>query len=250
MENQEFIRPYPFVINIENKTNKIIENVPIFFSASVLGKKFNSDNNLEENGLIISSTEKVSYKQILDFIVENPINVKVTSIESDLEENIKNSFKYNYKGANGHFFGNHLIMLSDNDYSINSQLKTNYRIDCFTSLILTQIQPNSKIQLKFFSPKQEEGRQFFDVFEVQQYLDILIKRDKRESLKILDVLNEEIIRQRQAFLNGLPLFEDLEVRLKRQENLNWFCSGMGASYQIVNRLISNGGVFYKDDFLI
>jgi hypothetical protein len=74
--------------------------------------------------------------------------------------------------------------------------------------------------------------------------------ENQENLKVLEVLIEELIRQRQAFLNGVPLYDDLERREQEQKNVNRFCDGMGASINIANALLANGGFFHKDDFLI
>lgn len=83
--------------------------------------------------------------------------------------------------------------------------------------------------------------------------------EKQENLKNLEVsevsevlklLIEELIRQRQQMLNGVPLYDDLERREQEQKNVNRFCDGMGHSIFIANRLLSNGGFFDKDDFFI
>lgn len=45
----------PYVVNIENTTDKIIENVSLFFGNSQNELAFNSKGSYVENGLIISS---------------------------------------------------------------------------------------------------------------------------------------------------------------------------------------------------
>jgi hypothetical protein len=74
--------------------------------------------------------------------------------------------------------------------------------------------------------------------------------ENQENLKVLEVLIEELIRQRQLILNGVPLYDDLKRREQEQKNVNRFCDGIGISICIANRLLENGGFFDKDDFLI
>jgi hypothetical protein len=67
---------------------------------------------------------------------------------------------------------------------------------------------------------------------------------------VLEVLIEELIRQRQMFLNSVPLYDDLDRREQEQKIINRFCDGMGASINIANTLLANRGFFNEDDFLI
>lgn len=73
--------------------------------------------------------------------------------------------------------------------------------------------------------------------------------EKLENLKVLEVLIEELIRQRQVYLGGAPLDDNLEIRLQKQNNVNRFCDGMAEAIHISRTLLSNGGLFNKDDFL-
>jgi hypothetical protein len=43
---------------------------------------------------------------------------------------------------------------------------------------------------------------------------------KKQNLKVLEVLIEELIRQRQMFLNSVPLYDDLDRREQEQKIIN------------------------------
>jgi len=163
----------PYVINIENSTNNLIEKITIFFSYSSLNKKFNTDGNLEENGLIISSIKDVSYKQVLEHFYQHNIRIGLTIISSKTEENNKNSLKYKYYGTNSHSFSKNLIFLSRN-YLVNSENSQPYVVDGSVALILNSIQPNSKLTLNFYPKDMEECN---DVLIIQNTVDKLINRE-------------------------------------------------------------------------
>jgi hypothetical protein len=93
MEKEELILRQPYIVNIENPTDNLVEKITIFFSYSALNEKFNSVGDLEKNGLIISSIKDVSYKQILEHFCSSKIRIGLTKITSETENNNRN-WKY------------------------------------------------------------------------------------------------------------------------------------------------------------
>jgi hypothetical protein len=163
----------PYVINISNTTNEAINFVNLFFSASTLNEKFNSEGNLEKNGLVISSLKNVSYKQILEHFFLNKVRIGLTTITSENEKNNRNYIKYKFKGTNGHSFSKTLIFLSEN-FSTDSQFFNEYVLDGFVALKLNCIEANSKLTLRFF-PLSEEV--FSYSLAVENSIDKLVNRD-------------------------------------------------------------------------
>ena len=173
MEKETNILRQPYVIHIENTNNEEINNISIFFSYSSLNKKFNSDGNLEENGLIISSIKHVSYKQILEHLYSSKIRIGLTSITSETEKNNRNSIKYKYYGTNGHRFSKTLVLLNET-YLIDSENSQPYVIDGSVALVLGSIQPNSKLTLRFYPRDMEECN---DSLVIENNVDKLINRE-------------------------------------------------------------------------
>ena len=63
--NDEIMTSLPYVVNIENTTDKIIENVSLFFGNNQNELSFDKKGNYVANGLIISSgIPNVTYKHI------------------------------------------------------------------------------------------------------------------------------------------------------------------------------------------
>lgn len=163
----------PYVVNVENPTNELVEYVTLFFSYSVLNEKFNSVGDLEKNGLIISSIKDISYKQILEHSYSNKIRIGLTTITSENEENNRNYIKYKYYGTNGHSFSKILILLSKN-FLINSENSDEYIVDGSVALVLQSIQPNSKLTLRFYPRDMEECN---NSLVIQTTVDKLINRE-------------------------------------------------------------------------
>jgi hypothetical protein len=163
----------PYVLNIENPTDNLVEKITIFFSYSALNEKFNSVGDLEKNGLIISSIKDVSYKQILEHFYQHNVRIGLTIITSETEDNNRNSIQYKYYGTNGHFFSKTLILLSE-DFSINSENSQPYVVDGSVALILNSIEPNSKLTLSFYPKDMEECN---DSLVIQNTVDKLINRE-------------------------------------------------------------------------
>lgn len=173
MEKELLQLKQPYVINIENPTSNLVENITIFFSYSTLNEKFNSVGDLEKNGLIISSIKDVSYKQILEHFCSSKIRIGLTKITSETENNNRNWIKYKYFGTNGHRFSKILVLLSNN-YLIDSENSQPYVVDGSVALILDSIEPNSKLTLSFYPKDMEECN---DVLIIQNTVDKLINRE-------------------------------------------------------------------------
>jgi hypothetical protein len=173
MKKESVILRQPYIVNIENPTDNLIEKITVFFSYSSLNEKFNTDCNLEKNGLIISSTKHGSYKQILEHLCSSKIRIGLTTITSKTEKNNRNSIKYKYFGTNGHRFSKILVLLSNN-YLIDSENSQHYVVDGSVALILNSIEPNSKLTLSFYPKDMEECN---DTLIIENTVDKLINRE-------------------------------------------------------------------------
>ena len=167
------ITKQPYVVNIENSTNNKIENITLFFSNSSLNEKFNSIENLEKKGLIMSSIKDVSYKDLLLHFYKNKIRIGLTTITSKTEGNNRNFLNYKYYGTNGHFFCKTLTLLSE-DFLSNSKNLQPYVIEGMVALVLNSIEPNSKLTLSFYSKDIGECN---DSLVIQNTIDKLINRE-------------------------------------------------------------------------
>jgi hypothetical protein len=150
MENNQ-----PYSIVIENKTDKIIENVKLFDVENVLKNGiFNNDNNLTENGVEITmDSSGMAYRECLYQFLYRPFvcelfflsskeiefynSVNSVIIQKINDENIYNDFEIECKKIGG----------------FQLKFNTEFNVNKFNKIIIPEIPPYSKIKCVFYPTK-------------------------------------------------------------------------------------------------
>lgn len=151
--NDEIMTSLPYVVNIENTTDKIIENVSLFFGNNQNELAFNSEGNYVENGLIISSgVPQVTYNHIVKNFITNKFNIGLTYIQSVTENQVLEKFTYKHQNSNGVFHGR-VITPTIDPYQQQTNivcLKTEYTLDGDTEIILHKVHPKTIVRMYFY----------------------------------------------------------------------------------------------------
>jgi len=147
----------PYCINIENKTDKIIENFKLFDIENVLKNGiFNDENNLIENGVEINIPfSGIGYRECLYQFLYRPFlcelfflsskeiefynSVNSVIIEQINDKNIYNDFEIQSKkmGMGG----------------FQLKFNTEFNVNKYIKIIIPKIPPHSKIQCVFYPTK-------------------------------------------------------------------------------------------------
>jgi hypothetical protein len=154
----------PFTIEVANNTDEIKKDVSLFGSFFNIrpdeNNYFNKENSFVTNDVLISSlTPNVSYSEILYYIMNNSVDVKFSYIRS-LEGNksqITEQFKIRTKDATGNL-AQKTILPSIDPYQQQSDVLSNnekFRIDGFTELVISELQPKTTVIYQFY-PEYEE----------------------------------------------------------------------------------------------
>ena len=151
--NDEIMTSLPYVVNIENTTDKIIENVSLFFGNNQNELSFDKKGNYVANGLIISSgIPNVTYKHIVKNFITNKFNIGLTYIQSVTENQVLEKFTYNHQNSNGVFYGR-VITPTIDPYQEQTNivcLKTEYTLDGDTEIILHKVHPKTIVRMYFY----------------------------------------------------------------------------------------------------
>ena len=154
--NDEIMTSLPYIINIENTTNKIIENVSLFFGNSQNELAFNSFGNYVENGLIISSgVPNVTYNHIVKNFVTNKFNTGLTYIQSETQNQVLEKFTYKHQNSNGVYHGR-VITPTIDPYQQQTNIvavKTEYTLDGDAEIILHKVHPKTIVRMYFYPTK-------------------------------------------------------------------------------------------------
>ena len=143
----------PYIVNIENTTDKIIENVSLFFGNSQNEYAFDKKGNYVANGLIISSgVPQVTYNHIVKNFINNKFNIGLTYIQSVTENQVLEKFTYKHQNSNGVFHGR-VITPTIDPYQQQTNIvavKTEYTLDGDTEIILHRIHPKTIVRMYFY----------------------------------------------------------------------------------------------------
>ena len=154
----------PFTIEVANYTEEVKKDVSIFGSFSKISRSensyFNKDNSLVCNDVLISSlTPNISYAEILYYIANNPVNIGLNYIRSlsGNKSQISSEFKIRTKDATGNVAQRTILPTVDPYQNQNDVLSNNekFRIDGFTELIISELQPKTTVIYQFY-PEDEE----------------------------------------------------------------------------------------------
>jgi hypothetical protein len=151
--NNEIITSQPYIVNIENTTDKIIENISLFFGNSQNDLVFDKKGNYVANGLIISSgIPNVTYKHIVKNFITNKFKIGLTYIQSATANQVLEKFTYKYQNSNGVFHGR-VITPTIDPYQQQTNivcLKTEYTLDGDTEIILHKVHPKTIVRMYFY----------------------------------------------------------------------------------------------------
>jgi hypothetical protein len=151
--NDEIMTSQPYIVNIENTTDKIIENVSLFFGNSQNELLFDKKGNYVANGLIISSgVPNVTYNHIVKNFITNKFNIGLTYIQSVSVNQVLEKFTYKHQNSNGVFHGR-VITPTIDPYQQQTNIvavKTKYTLDGDTEIILHKIQPKTIVRMYFY----------------------------------------------------------------------------------------------------
>lgn len=143
----------PYIVIIENTTNKIIKNVSLFFGNSQNELAFNSEGNYVANGLIISSgVPDVTYNHIVKNFIINKFNIGLTYIQCVNANQILEKFTYKHQNPNGVFHGR-VITPTIDPYQQQTNIvavKTEYTLDGDTEIILHKVHPKTIVRMYFY----------------------------------------------------------------------------------------------------
>ena len=151
--NDEIITSQPYIVNIENTTDKIIENISLFFGNSQNDLVFDKKGNYVANGLIISSgIPNVTYKHIVKNFITNKFKIGLTYIQSVTENQVLEKFTYKHQNSNGVFHGR-VITPTIDPYQQQTNIvavKTEYTLDGDTEIILHKVHPKTIVRMYFY----------------------------------------------------------------------------------------------------
>lgn len=143
----------PYIVIIENTTNKIIENVSLFFGNSQNELAFNSEGNYVENGLIISSgVPQVTYNHIVKNFITNKFNIGLTYIQSANVNQVLQKFTYKHQNSNGVFHGR-VITPTIDPYQHQTNIvaiQAEYTLNGDTEIILHKVHPKTIVRMYFY----------------------------------------------------------------------------------------------------
>ena len=143
----------PYIVIIENTTNKIIENVSLFFGNSQNELAFNSKGSYVENGLIISSgLPDVTYNHIVKNFITNKCNIALTYIVCENEEQILEIIRVKTQSANGNLCSIDIVPVIE-DLQIHKNIvaiKRNYILDGDTAIVIRNVYPKTIVRMYFY----------------------------------------------------------------------------------------------------
>jgi hypothetical protein len=142
----------PYSIFVENKTDKIIENINLFDIDNVLKNGiFNDKNNLIENGVEINmGSSFMGYRECLYQFLYSPFICELFFLNSKETEF--------YNSVNSVM----IEQINDDNININSKIQckkiggsslkfnTEFNVNKYLKIIIPKIHPNSKIQCLFY----------------------------------------------------------------------------------------------------
>lgn len=147
------ISQMPYIVNVENTTNKSIEDVVLFFGNSQNELEFDKKGSYVANGLIISSgVPNVTYNHIVKNVITNKCNIKFTYIQSENNNQIVEELSIKIQDANGTCYTKTLSPKIDPYQQQNNivAIKEDYTLDGNTAIILHQVHPKTILKMYFY----------------------------------------------------------------------------------------------------
>lgn len=159
----------PFIVTVNNTSDEIKKNFEIFGSCEYIDNSgFDSDGNLilMHDVVISSGIANISYKDILWSLMNKPILVGITYIQSVNSYQIKENILLIKKEITGNSSGKFFAPFIDPYQMQNNILaiKNLYEIDGFTKLIIDNIAPKTSVTFHFYSFIEHEKPNLFEKF--------------------------------------------------------------------------------------
>jgi hypothetical protein len=155
-ESNEIITSQPYIVKIENTTDTIIENIPLFFANNQNQLLYTEKGDYKINGLIISSgISNVSYRQISNQLAIEKITVGLTYINSENNHQVLEKFSIEQNDANGNFSCK-VISPTVDPFQSQSKivaLKEKFSLDGNTSIVLHKVHPRTVLMIYFYPSK-------------------------------------------------------------------------------------------------
>lgn len=150
MENNQ-----PYFIIIENKTDKIIENIKLFDIENVLKNGvFNNENNLTENGIEIKmNTLGVGYRECLYQFLYRPFFCELfflSSKEKEFYNSVNSVIIQQINDNNGY---DDLKIKNEKLDEFHLKFNAEFIVNKYVKIIIPKILPYSKIQCVFYPTK-------------------------------------------------------------------------------------------------
>lgn len=147
------LTPMPFIVKIENATEKEAENVCLFFANNQLDSTYTSKGSLVKNGLIITSgIPNVTYNHIVKSTITKKIEVGLTYIVSENQRQVIEKFTIKGQSVNGMSFEK-VVTPTKDPYQQQTNIvavKEDYFIDSDTAIIIHKIHPKTTVQIYFY----------------------------------------------------------------------------------------------------
>lgn len=147
------VNQLPYVVIVENTSDKTIENVSLFFANNQNELAFSSDGSYRENGLVISSgIADVTYNHISKNFVTQKTNIWITYIQSENQKQIIENFSIKQQDANGTSAVKVLTPKKDPCQQQQNivAVKENYSLDGNTAIIIHKVQPKTTLKMYFY----------------------------------------------------------------------------------------------------
>ena len=151
---QSIQQSQPYIVTVNSTSGSAVTNFDILGSYQYINNSgFNANGDLVIGSITISSgIANVSYREMLWQFQNNVFSVGLTYMQSTVAAQILSTVSVNTRDANGNVAQKSLIPIID-PYQQQTNvvaLKTPYRIDGFTKLIIQTVSANSTSKFYFY----------------------------------------------------------------------------------------------------
>ena len=148
------INSQPYMVKIENTTNKSIESVLLFFGNNQDESAFNSDGDYIKNGIKIScEIPNISYRQTVRNFMSNKVDIGLTYMVSTNQKQLLEPFSFKHQNPNGNIYEKSIEPIIDPNQCQQNVIAVNesYFLDGNSSIILKKVYPKTSIIIYFYS---------------------------------------------------------------------------------------------------
>lgn len=143
----------PFIVIINNTTDEVIENVPLFFGNAQNQQSFNLEGNFVENGLMISSgVPNVTYNHMCKNLITEKADIGLTYMQSENNKQILEKFTIKKQDTIGNL-SEKVITPTVDPYQQQTNIvavKERYSLDGNTAIIISKVQAKTSLKIYFY----------------------------------------------------------------------------------------------------